>query len=138
MKAIVPDKRSGAKALWLLESFRIGTMGDQAIVQAHSARNEATRLRIVDAVDEAHEFAHHVHMVPRRPEGFLHHDPTLGKYHEVHVGRPGDLGARGQHGIDRWIGVVEQNRSDRREAAQIVFHGREVAMPSDDVKRCCI
>jgi hypothetical protein len=34
--------------------------------------------------------------------------------------------------------VVEQNRSDRREAAQIVFHGREVAMPSDDVKRCCI
>jgi len=37
----------------LLERFSIGAMGDQTIVQAHSARNEATRLRIVHAVDES-------------------------------------------------------------------------------------
>src|SRR5689334_23540979 len=43
--------------------------------------------------------------------------------------------SRGQHGEDRGIGMVVGDGADRRERAQIVFVGRIIAVPGDDVDR---
>src|SRR5439155_3403709 len=55
----------------LVEGRRIGAVAGHAVVEARTARREAFRLGIVDAVDESHELAHHVAMKPRRPERML-------------------------------------------------------------------
>ena len=88
-------------------------MRQHGVVQRDPARHEALRLGVVLAVDQPHELAHDVHVVPGRPERVLRHQPAVGEDHEVDVGRAGRLGRRGQHGEDRRVGVVEQDRADR-------------------------
>ena len=55
--------------------------------------------------------------------------------HEVDIGGALLAGRRRQHREDRRIGMVEQDRADRRKRRQIVFVGRVVAVPGDDVER---
>src|SRR5208337_4330228 len=54
---------------------------------------------------------------------------------EVEVGRAGNLRGRGEHRVDRWIGVIEAHRVDAVEIRQIVFVRRVISVPGDDVER---
>ena len=118
------------------EGVHVGAVRQHRVMQRDPARHEAAAgLGVVDAVDQPHELAHDVHVVPGRTEGVLGHHPAIGKDHEVNVGGAWRLGRRGQHGEDRRVGVVEQNRADRREAAEVVLVGRVVAVPGDHVER---
>ena len=119
----------------VLEGFDVGAMRQHGVVQRHAARHEALRLGVVLAIDQPHELAHDVHVVPGRPERILRHQPAIREDHEVDIGGARRLGGRGQHGEDRGVGMVEQDRPDRGEAAQIVFVGRVVAVPGDDIER---
>src|SRR5688500_1737486 len=60
----------------LLERVLVGPVWHVAIVQAHPARLEAFALRVVLAVDETHEFAHDVTVVPRRTKRVLGDEPA--------------------------------------------------------------
>ena len=72
-------------------------MRQHAIVQRHAAGQEALRLGLVLAVDEPHELAHDIHVIPGRPESMLGNGPALGKDHEVDVGGAFLARWRGQH-----------------------------------------
>ena len=74
-------------------------------------------------------------MIPGRPKRVFRDQPTLREYHEVDIGDPGLARWRGQHREDRRIGMIEQQRPDRREIAQIVLIGRVISVPGYDVKR---
>ncbi len=58
-----------------------------------------------------------------------------GKTTKSRLAVPGGLAGRGQHGEDRRVGMVEAHRADGVEAREIVFVGRVVAVPGDDVER---
>src|SRR5687767_15879378 len=45
------------------------------IVEAHSARRETVRLRVIIAIDQAHELAHHVAVEPGWPERVFGNHP---------------------------------------------------------------
>src|SRR3546814_4464572 len=75
-RAALADRRQGLGGS-LLEGLGVGPVRQHGVVQAHAAGQEAARLGVVDTLDEAHEFRHQVHMVPRRPEGILSHHPAL-------------------------------------------------------------
>ena len=96
---------------------------------------KAFGLGIVGAEDQAHEFVHQVAMEPRRTEGVLGDHPTRRKDREVAVGGAGNVGRRGQHRVDGWIGMIERNGVDAVEEREIVFVGRVVAVPCDDIER---
>ena len=86
-------------------------MRQHAIMQTDTAWEEPVGLRVIAAVDQAHELRHDVQVIPRRPEGFLRHHPALWENHEVDV-RGSLLSRRGCHDReDGWIRVVKQNRS---------------------------
>jgi hypothetical protein len=105
------------------------------LCKAEAARREALRLGVVLAVDVAHHLGHDVLVVPGRAEGMLGHQPALAEEHEVDVGGARQARGRGQHGEDRRVGVVEEDRADGGIGAQIVLPGRVVAVPGDDVER---
>ena len=137
MKAMVPSSLRGASVgrAGGLEGFGVGAVRQHAIVQRKSAGEEALRLGVIGAVDQAHELAHDVHVIPGRPERVFGDHPAVRENHEIDVGGAGRAGGGGQHGEDRGIGVVEQQRADRGEASQIVFVGRVIAVPGNDVER---
>ena len=118
-----------------LEGRRVGPVTAHAVVQARAARREAFRLGVVNTVDQAHEFAHHVAMEPGRAKGVLGDHPARRKDHEVKVGRSRRVGGRGQHGEDRRIGMIEAHAVDDVEAREIVFVRHVIAMPGDDIER---
>src|SRR5262249_24847990 len=53
----------------VIEGLAVRTVRQHAIVQAHSAGNEAFGLGVVDAIDQPHELTHDVHVIPGRTEG---------------------------------------------------------------------
>ena len=58
-----------------------------------------------------------------------------GKMTKSQLAVPRRLARRGQHGEDRRVRMVEADRADRVEAREIVFVGRVIAVPGDDVER---
>ena len=74
-------------------------------------------------------------MEPGRPERVLADQPARREDDEIDVGGARQVGRRGQHGKDRRIGMIEAHRADDVEAREIVFVGREIAVPGDDVER---
>ncbi len=92
-------------------------------------------LGVVLAVDQTHELAHDVAVIPRRPEGVFRHQPARREDDEIDVGCAFLATRRGQHGEDRRIGMVEQDRTDGRKRRQIIFVGRVVAVPRNNVER---
>ena len=118
-----------------LESVPVGSMRQHHVVQRHATRHEALRLGIVLAIDVAHQLGHDVLVIPGRPEGVLGHHPALAEQHEVDVRRARLPRGRGQHGEDRRIGMVEQDRADRAIGAQVVLVGRVIAVPGHHVER---
>jgi len=74
-------------------------------------------------------------MIPGRPERILGHGPAFREYQKVHIGSARRFRRRGQHREDRGIGMIEQERADRREAPQVIFIRRVVAVPGNDVER---
>ena len=48
---------------------------------------------------------------------------------------PGTTRWRGEHRVDRRVGVIERNRVDAVEERQIVLVRRVVAMPRDYIER---
>ncbi len=119
----------------VVERLAVRTVRQHAVVQADAARREALRLGVVDAVQQPHELRHDVHVIPGRPKGVLRHRPALRKDHEVDVSGARGLRRRGQHREDRGIGMIEADRADRRERAQVVFVRRVIAMPGHHVDR---
>ena len=118
------------------EGVDVRPVRQHRVVQRHAAGHEAAAgLGVVDAVDEPHELAHHVHMVPGRAKRILRHQPAVAEDHEIDVRRAGRLARRGQHGEDAGVGVIVKDRADGREASQVVFVGRVVAVPGHDVQR---
>src|SRR5262249_32769091 len=67
------------------EGVHIGPMREHGIVERNSTRREALRLRVVLAIDQAHELAHDVHVVPRRPEGVFRNEPSVGEDHKIDI-----------------------------------------------------
>src|SRR5262249_17938304 len=62
---------------------------------------EALRLGVVLAVNQTHELAHDVHVVPGRAEGVFRDEPSVWENHEVDIGGAGCLRWRGEHREDR-------------------------------------
>ncbi len=116
------------------EGFGVGAVAAHAVVEAGSAGDEAFGLGVVFALNEAHELVHEVAVEPRWAEGVLGDDPARREDGEVHVGGAGDLAGRGEDGVDGWVGVVEADGVDAVEAGEVVFAGRVVAVPGDDVE----
>ena len=88
-----------------------------------------------DAVHEAHEFARDVAMKPGRPERILSRQPARRENHEVDRIDARRIALRLQHEEDRRIGMIEADRTNRVEVAQIVFVRRVIAVPRDHVER---
>ena len=118
-----------------VEGFRIGPVAAHAIVQTRAAGGKAGRFRVVHAMDQAHELAGDIAVEPRRAEGVFHRQDAWRKYHEVDRINAGCVALRLQYQKNRWIGMVETDRTNRIEAAQIVFVGRVIAVPSDHIER---
>ena len=74
-------------------------------------------------------------MIPGRAEGMLGHQPALRENHEVDIRGAFLAGRRRQHREDRRIGMIEQDRADRRKCPEIIFVGRVIAVPGDHVER---
>ena len=110
-------------------------MRDERVVQAHPAGHEAARLGVIDAVDQAHELAHDILVVPGRTKRVLHHQPALREDDEIHIGGARPIRGRRQDGVDRGIRVVEQGGADRRKPPQVVLARRKIAVPGDHVER---
>ena len=72
-----------------LERVAIRPMRQHRIVQAHAARREAFGLGVVQAVDQPHELAHAVHVIPGRPERIFRHHPAFGEADESMFAVPG-------------------------------------------------
>lgn len=107
------------------------------VVQARAAGDEpafAALFRVVPALDEAHELAHGVAVVPRRAEGVLAHQPARREDDKVRHGGAQVVRRRRQHGEDARVRVVEADAADGVEAAQVVLVGVVVAVPRDHVK----
>ena len=119
----------------LLERARIRAVPRHAVVQARAARHEAFGLRVVRAVHEAHELARDVAMEPGRAERILGGEPARREDHEVDRIDARRVARRLQHEKDRRIGMVEADRADRVEVAQVVLVRRVVAVPRDHVER---
>ena len=80
MKAIVPSSLCGFSSalLALSNASTSGPCGSMVLCRLNAARHEAAAgLGVVHAVDQAHELAHDVHVVPGRPERVLRHQPAV-------------------------------------------------------------
>ena len=64
----------------------------QSVVKAHTARQEALGLRVIDAFNQAEHFAHHIPVKPRWAERIFSDQPTRGEYCEVAVRGAGQFG----------------------------------------------
>ena len=118
-----------------LPGLGVGTVRGHAIVQAGAAGQEAFGLGVVDAVQQAHELGHDVAVIPGRPERVLADQPARREDDEVDIGGAGHIRRRGQHAVDRRIGMIEAHRADHHEAREVVFVRRKIAVPGDDVER---
>ncbi|MNM86767.1 hypothetical protein D3C81_989290 [compost metagenome] len=104
-------------------------------MQAGAARREALGLGVVDAADQAHEFAGDIAVEPGRAERVLHCQPARPEDDKVDGVHARGVRRRLQHQEDRRIRVVEADRADGVEAAQVVLVRRVVAVPGHHVQR---
>ena len=118
-----------------LPGLGVRAVRGHAIVQAGAARQEAFRLGVVGAMQQAHELGHDVAVKPRRPERVLGDEPAWRENHEIDIGGAGEVRRSGEHAEDRRIRMIEAHRAHRHEAREVVFAGHEVAVPGDDVER---
>lgn len=109
-------------------------MGTHATVQRRASRQEALGLGIVGALDQSHELVHQVAMEPRRTEGVFRHHPAWWEDHEIEIRQAVNTGRRCQHSENRRVRVVETDRADGVETAQVVLVGDVVAVPGHDVE----
>ena len=119
----------------VLEGVGVRTMRQHGVVQADAAGHEAFGLGVIDAVNEAHEFRHDVAVIPGRPERVFRDTPAFRENHEIDIRGARRLRRRRHHREDRRIGMIEQDRADRREMPQVVFVGIVIAVPGDDIDR---
>ncbi len=119
----------------LLEARRIRSVPAHAVVQACAAGHETARFRVVRAVHEAHEFARDIAMEPRRTKRMLRDEPARRENHEIQIRNARRIARRGEHGEDRWVRMIETDRSDRVEQSQIVFVRNVIAVPCNDIER---
>ena len=110
-------------------------MRQHHVVKAHATGDKALGLGIILAVDVAHQLRHDVLMIPRRAEGVLGHHPAFAEQHKIDIGGSRLARGRRQHGKDRRVRVVKQDRAHRAIGAQIVFIGRVVAVPCHHIQR---
>ena len=118
-----------------LPGVGVGAVGGHAIVQAGAAGQKTFGLGVVDAVQQAHELGHDVAVIPRRPERVLADEPARREDDEIDCCGARHVGRRGEHAVDRRIGMIEAHGADHHEAGEIVFVRREIAVPGDDVER---
>ncbi|CAM2144933.1 hypothetical protein PT2222_160209 [Paraburkholderia tropica] len=130
---LVRLRRIGVRGFF--EGLGVRAVARHAVVQARPARHEALGLRVVRAVHEAHELARDVAVIPGRTEGVLGREPARRKDHEVDRVDARRVSRRVQHEEDRWIRMVEADRADRIEVAQIIFVRRVIAVPGHHVER---
>uniref|UniRef100_A0A0N4ZLE2 Glucosamine_iso domain-containing protein n=1 Tax=Parastrongyloides trichosuri TaxID=131310 RepID=A0A0N4ZLE2_PARTI len=109
-----------------------------AAVQRGAAGQEAFGLGVVLAVDQPHELAHDVAVEPRRTEGVLGYHPAGREDDEVAVGGAWRIAGRSEHGEDRRVGMIEADRADGVETAQVVFVRHVVAVPGHHVQRAVV
>lgn len=120
-----------------LVAVRVRAVPAHDVVQARTARHETPRpslLGVVPALDEPHELAHGVAVVPGGPEGVLADQPARREDDEVGDGGACVVGGGGQHREDARVRVVEADAADGVEAAQVVLVGVVVAVPRDHVE----
>ena len=110
-------------------------MADHAIVEAGAAGNKPLGFGVVPSADQPHELVHEIAMKPGRTEGVLGDHPARRKNNEIQIGGARNLGGRGQHSVNRRIGMVEADRVDAVKVFQIVLVGNVVSVPCDHVKR---
>jgi hypothetical protein len=117
------------------EGLVVWAMRQHTVVQAHASRRKPLWFRIVGAVYQPHELRHDVHVIPRRSEGVVRYHPALRKDNEIDVRGTRCLRRRGEHGKDRGIGMIEGDRADGGEGAQVVLIGCVIAVPADYIDR---
>src|SRR4029079_15858688 len=113
-------------------------MAAHHIMETKAARPKPSRLGVIFAMDQAHRLAHHIAVEPWRAEGVLGYHPARRENDEVGICAPGRFAGRGQHGEDRWIGMVEADRADGVESCQLIAAWREIAVPGDNVQRAMV
>ncbi|MNP38239.1 hypothetical protein D3C76_1317390 [compost metagenome] len=119
----------------LVAGIGVRAVGAHDPVQRGAARQEALGLGIVGTLDQAHELVHQVAVEPGWTEGVLGHHPARREDHEVHVGQAMHAGRRSQHGENRRVRVVEADRTDGVETAQVVFVRHVAAVPGNHIQR---
>ena len=92
---------AGVDRAGFLEGRRVRAVAGHAVVQRAAAGHEAFGLGVVDAVDQAHEFAGDVAMEPRRPERIASRQPARWENHEIDVAGSRGLAGGLQHQEDR-------------------------------------
>ena len=118
-----------------LERVRIRPVRQHGVVQAEAAGHKAARLSVILAIDQSHELAHDIHVVPGRAKRVLSHQPAVWEADKVDIGRTRRFARRGQHCENTGVGMVEQQRSHGRVPAEVVFVRRIIAVPRHDVER---
>ena len=73
-------------------------------------------------------------MVVWRPECVLLHEPARWENDKVKSRLAWVICLCGQYCEDRWIWVVERDRSDSAELVQVVFEGVIIAVPRNNVE----
>ena len=116
------------------ERVVIRAVRQHAVVQTDSAWHKTLRLRIVLAVNVAHQLGHDVLVIPRRTESILLRKPAWWEDDKVDVGCAFFCGRSCKYGEDRRVGVVKGDRSDRRVMSQVVLIGCVVSVPGNDVQ----
>src|SRR3546814_3819718 len=92
-------------------------------------------LRVVRAVNEAHELAHYIAVEPGWAKRVLSHQPARGKDDKIAIRDSRNSAGTGQDREDTGIGMVETDRPNGVESAEIIFVWNEIAMPGDNVQR---
>ena len=118
----------------LFKGLIVRAMRDHHVVQADPAGGKAVWLGIILAINIAHQFRHDVLVIPWRAKGVFHRHPAFAKQDKVDIRRALHPAWRGQHGKDRRIGMIEQDRTDGAIVAQIIFAGRVIAMPCHHIQ----
>src|SRR6476661_6660019 len=137
MKAKVPVNLTGFSSPLLAcsKAWWSGPCGSIQLCRLMPPGAKPLWFRIVDAVYQPHELRHDVQVIPRRSEGVVRYHPALRKDNEIDVRGARCLRRRGQHGKDRGIGVIEGDRADGGEGAQVVLVGCVIAVPADYIDR---
>src|SRR3546814_14504970 len=102
-------------------------MRAHAIVQGSPTGRKPFGLRVVRAVNEAHELAHYIAVEPGWAKRVLSHQPARGKDDKIAIRDSRNSAGTGQDREDTGIGMVETDRPNGVESADIIFVWNEIA-----------